>query len=83
MDIKELREKTPVELERLLSEARNRLRELRFKVASKQLTDVREIRETRKVIAQTLTLLGQEKKVVPKKKAAKSADDKKDKNKKA
>ena len=61
MDIKELRDKTPVELQRLLAEARNRLRDLRFKVAAKQLTDVREIRETRKVIAQILTLLGQEK----------------------
>jgi ribosomal protein L29 len=56
MDIKELREKTAVELERLLAQARNRMRELRFKVAAKQLTDVREIRETRKLIAQIMTL---------------------------
>ncbi|MBN1585231.1 50S ribosomal protein L29 [Candidatus Uhrbacteria bacterium] len=59
MDIKELREKTPLELERLLVEARNRLREMRFKVAAKQLSDVREIRETRQTVARILTLIGQ------------------------
>ena len=57
MDIKELRDKTAVELERMLAQARNRLRELRFKVAAKQLADVREIRETRKLVAQIMTLI--------------------------
>lgn len=59
MDIKELREKTDVELNKALADARNRLRELRFKEAAKQLSDVREIRETRKAIAQMLTLLAE------------------------
>jgi ribosomal protein L29 len=56
MQIKELREKTEIERERLLSEARNRVRELRFRLASKQLADVREVRETKKTIARLLSL---------------------------
>ncbi|HTM69232.1 MAG TPA: 50S ribosomal protein L29 [Candidatus Binatia bacterium] len=56
MKISELREKTDTELDRLLSELRNRVRDLRFKVASRQLNDVREIREARKAVAQILTL---------------------------
>lgn len=56
MKISELREKSDIELDRLLSELRNRVRDLRFKVASRQLNDVREIREARKAVAQILTL---------------------------
>ncbi|MDD5251937.1 MAG: 50S ribosomal protein L29 [Patescibacteria group bacterium] len=57
MDIKELRDKSRVEMERLLTELRNRLREQRFRLASRQLSDVREVRETKKTIARLLTLL--------------------------
>lgn len=56
MKIKELRDKTDVELDRLLSETRNKVRDMRFKVAARQQTDVREIREARKVVAQILTI---------------------------
>ena len=56
MKISELKEKSDIELDRLLSELRNRVRDLRFKVASRQLNDVREIREARKAVAQILTL---------------------------
>ena len=56
MKIEELREKTDVELERLLVDQRNKLRELRFKVASKRLGNLREIRGVRQTIAQILTL---------------------------
>ena len=56
MKINEIREKTDVELDRLLADTRNKVRDLRFKVAARQQTDVREIREARKVIAQILTL---------------------------
>ena len=56
MKISELREKSDVELDRMLAELRNRVRDLRFKVASRQLNDVREIREARQAIAQILTL---------------------------
>ncbi|HTK05233.1 MAG TPA: 50S ribosomal protein L29 [Candidatus Eisenbacteria bacterium] len=56
MKISELREKSEVELDRMVGELRNRVRDLRFKVASRQLNDVREIREARQAIAQILTL---------------------------
>ncbi len=56
MTIKELREKSDVELDRLLANLRNKLRELRFKVTAKQLGGVRQIREAKKDIARILTL---------------------------
>ena len=63
MEFKELKKKSENELHKLLSEQRDKLRDLRFKDASKQLKNVREIREVRKIIAQTLTLLNSKKKV--------------------
>ena len=56
MKIKELREKSETELDRMLAESRNKIRDMRFKVAARQLTDVREIREARKTVAQILTV---------------------------
>ncbi len=56
MKISELREKTDLELDRMLAEYRDKVRDLRFRVTARQLTDVREIREMRKAIAQILTL---------------------------
>ncbi len=56
MTIKELREKSDVELDRLLVSLRNKLRELRFKVTAKQLGGIRQIREAKKDIARILTL---------------------------
>lgn len=57
MKREEIREKTDQELHRLLEENRDVLRELRFKVASKLVKDVREIRERRILISRTLTEL--------------------------
>ncbi len=57
MDYKELKNKKESELHRILSESREKLRDLRFKDASGQLKNVREIRAVRKVIANILTLL--------------------------
>lgn len=57
MDFKELKNKKESELHNLLSENRNKLRELKFKDASKQLKNVREIREVRNTISRILTLL--------------------------
>ncbi len=57
MEYKELKNKKESELHRILSEYREKLRDLRFKDASKQLKNVREIRVVRKVIANILTLL--------------------------
>ena len=61
MEFKELKKKSENELHKLLSEQRDKLRDLRFKDASKQLKNVREIRKVRKIIAQTLTLLNDKK----------------------
>lgn len=66
MKIKELREKSEVELDRLLVELRDKLRDLRFRIAAKQLGNIREVRKVRQTIAQILTLRA-------KKPAAKSA----------
>ncbi|MDD4412832.1 MAG: 50S ribosomal protein L29 [Patescibacteria group bacterium] len=57
MKIKELKNMKEGDLQHLLSETRNKLRELRFKDSAGQLKDVREIRENKKLVARTLTLL--------------------------
>lgn len=57
MELKELKLKTEKELKQILNEYRDKLRELRFKDANKQLKDVREIREVKKTVARVLTLL--------------------------
>lgn len=57
MKIKELKQKSEVELQKFLQESREKLRELRFKIALKQLKKVREIRDVKKLIARILTLL--------------------------
>lgn len=62
MKFKELKNKTEQELQKLLADWREKLRELRFKVASNQLKNVREVREAKKTIAQILFLLSQKKK---------------------
>jgi len=56
MKISEVREKTDTELDRLLADLRDKVRDMRFKVAARQLTDVREIRAARQTIAQILTV---------------------------
>ncbi len=61
MEFKELKTKSENELHRTLATLRNEVRELRFKDASKQLKDVREIREKRITIANILTLLNSKK----------------------
>ena len=57
MKISELRDKTEHELSTLLHDAREAVRAARFKVATKQLKNVRSIRAERRLIAQILTLL--------------------------
>lgn len=61
MDFKEIKNKGEKELHRVLSESRDKLRELRFKDANKQLKNVREIRVLKKTIARVLTLLNTKK----------------------
>jgi ribosomal protein L29 len=57
MEFKELKNKSEKELQEVLAEYREKLRIARFKDANKQLKDVREIRQTRIVVANILTLL--------------------------
>ena len=57
MNTKELRLKSDSELKKLLADTRDHWREIRFKVAQRQLKNVREIRATKKTIAQILTIL--------------------------
>lgn len=57
MKISELRDKTEHELTTLLQEARESIRSNRFKVATKQLKNVREIRAQRQLVARILTLM--------------------------
>ena len=57
MEIKELTTKTPVELQKLLTESQEKLRELRFKDSNKQLKNVRSIRVLKQDIARINTLL--------------------------
>lgn len=62
MDLKELKSKTEKELRELLNQSRDKLRDLRFKDANKQLKDVREIRVIKRTIARVLTLINRQKK---------------------
>lgn len=57
MEFKELKTKDKKDLQTLLNVNREKLRELRFKDSNKQLKNIREIRATRNLIAQILTLL--------------------------
>jgi len=76
MKFKELKIKSITELQKILAESREQLRDLRFKVASKQLKNVREIREIRKRIVRILFILNQPKTEEPKSEA-RVAEDKK------
>lgn len=63
--MKEVREKNEAELQKLLASSREKLRDLRFKVANKQLKDVREIRVVKKTISRILTKLNSQKEQKP------------------
>ena len=56
MDIKELRTQTPEALERLAGELRAKIRDLRFNAGTRQLADVRNLRDARKDLARVLTV---------------------------
>ncbi|MFA6410546.1 MAG: 50S ribosomal protein L29 [Candidatus Buchananbacteria bacterium] len=62
MNFKELKNQSEKELTKLLADSREKLREMRFKVASNQLKNVNEIKKIRITIAQTLFLINQKKK---------------------
>jgi len=56
MKTTELRQKSKSELEKLLQENREKLRQLRFDLAAGKVKNVREIREIKKDIARILTI---------------------------
>lgn len=56
MKIKELREKSEIELDKELAELQSKMQDQRFAVAGRRLTRVREMRSARKDIARILTL---------------------------
>jgi len=56
MKITELKQKSPKELQRILKEDREKLRQLRFNLISGKVKNVREIRMLRKDIARILTI---------------------------
>lgn len=57
MKAQELRKKSKTDLEKLLQERRERLRVLRFDLASGKVKNVQEIGATQKDIARILTIL--------------------------
>ena len=59
MKFKDLQNKTKEDLQKILREERETLRDLRFKDSNKQLKNVKEIKATRIDIAQILTKLKQ------------------------
>jgi large subunit ribosomal protein L29 len=61
MKIKELREKNKEELKKLLTEKEEIVRKLRFEIASKQIKNVKDLKNNRKEIARILTLINESK----------------------
>lgn len=62
MDFKEIMTKSEEDLKKILEDSREKERELRFKDSNKQLKNVREIRQQKKIIARILTILNKNKK---------------------
>lgn len=63
MEFKELKNKKESELHNLLAETREKLRDLRFRDANKQLKTVDEVNKTKKMVAKILTILNEKKAV--------------------
>lgn len=57
MKIKELQQKTASELQKLLQDSQEKLRQLRFDLAAGKVKNVREIRKVRRNIARVLTTI--------------------------
>lgn len=56
MNTKELQGKSETELRQFLSEQREKLNQLRFDMSSGKVKNIREVRNTKKVIARILTI---------------------------
>jgi large subunit ribosomal protein L29 len=57
MTINEFKQKSKQELQKLLLDSREKLRQLRFNLASGKVKNVREIRKLKKDIARMLTII--------------------------
>jgi len=57
MKISEIKQKSQNELRRILAEKHEKLRQLRFDLASGKVKNVREIRQIKKDIARIMTIL--------------------------
>ena len=62
MKIAELKEKTEKELQDIASSLKEKGRDLRFQLAAGKIKNTREIRSTRKTIAQIQTIMREKKK---------------------
>lgn len=56
-ELEQLRKKTKKELQKILQDNREKLRQLRFDLAAGKVKNVREIRRIKREIAQILTVL--------------------------
>ena len=61
MKAKEIKQRPKKELQKLLQDSREKLRQLRFDLVSGRVKNVREIRKIKKDIARILTILCQKK----------------------
>lgn len=59
MKIQELKQMQEADLKKFLQDSREKLRQLKFDLASGKVKNVREIRQIKKDIARTLTLFSQ------------------------
>lgn len=57
MNTNELRQKSPEELTRMMAQLHESIRDMRFKIATRQHTKVRSLREAKKSLARILTIL--------------------------
>lgn len=59
-DIKELKNKSQGELERIAAEGREKLRALRFDLAAGKVKNVNELHQTRRKVARAITFIKQQ-----------------------
>jgi ribosomal protein L29 len=62
MELKELRQRSIKELQKLLTKERETLRASKFSVSAKQLKDIKIIKKTKKLIARIITIINQKNK---------------------
>lgn len=62
MELKEIKTKSDKDLKKAVLEIQEKLRDLRFKDANKQLKNIREIRKNKKIVSRILTVLNSRKK---------------------